>query len=76
MKLIADPAVPQGQFDGYDADGILISRKTLSPVFKQLLGTATDEDRVVEWRVSPEGRRRITAAALWVACGAETAGNA
>ena len=76
MKLTSDPSVPDGEFCGYDADGTLIARKVLSPTFKQLLGTATDEDRVVEWRISPAGRRRIYAAAMWVACGAGTAGSA
>ena len=75
MKLTRDNDVPDGEYVGVAADGRVIVRKTYAPVFARLVGTAEDEDLVVEWRTSPAGARRMMAVGLWMAGGAFTQGS-
>ena len=76
MKFTPDAAVPDGQFDGLNAAGVVIVRTVFTPCFQRVIGTHEDESLVVEWRTSPAGIRRIAATMGWVASGAQTWGNA
>lgn len=76
MKLIADEKIAEGEYHGYDVTGALIVRKSYAPNLRWIIGTAADEDRVVEWRTSAEGRRRMAACMLWIAGGAKCEGMA
>lgn len=76
MKLISDATIPDGQFDGLSAEGVVIVRTVYTPVYERLIGTQEDEAQVVEWRTSPRGIKRLAAAQVWVANGAHTWGNA
>lgn len=76
MKLKPDDSVLDGEIHGFCATGALIVRKTYTPVFKRLLGTEGDEDRVAEWRISAAGWKRMVAMQHWLAGGAHTEGSA
>lgn len=75
MKLTSSPDVPDGEIRGYSATGALIVQKAYMPNFKRLMGTEEDEERVVEWRMSDAGMRRLVAIQTWAHTGNYTRGS-
>lgn len=72
--MIEDNSLPRGEMHGYTASGSLIVIVEQVPVFKRILGTADDETRVAEWRISKEQARACRIAALWMQTGYQTEG--
>ena len=63
--VIPDRDCPDGTQRGYAADGTLIVEMQLTPVFKRIIGTESDDRDVHTWRVSPQEAHRMRVVKAW-----------